>query len=67
MTTSLKCSTLTVLIVPAYQDESPEEVEIEKTRKRFKDVEAQKIRDDVTIQVRFNVIQQSLFDQYQLH
>ncbi|XP_068981009.1 DC-STAMP domain-containing protein 2-like [Bombus flavifrons] len=50
-TTSLKCTTLTVLIVAAYQDESPEEVEIEKTRKRFKDVEAQKIRDDVTIQI----------------
>ncbi|CAK9819578.1 DC-STAMP domain-containing protein 2, partial [Anthophora quadrimaculata] len=34
-----------------YQDESPEEVETEKRREPFKDVEAQKIRDDVTIQI----------------
>ncbi|XP_026666827.1 DC-STAMP domain-containing protein 2-like [Ceratina calcarata] len=34
-----------------YQEESPEEVEIVKRRKSFKDVEAQKIRDDVTIQI----------------
>ncbi|KAF3430240.1 hypothetical protein E2986_05482 [Frieseomelitta varia] len=34
-----------------YQDESPEEIEIVKVKKRFKDVEAQKIRDDVTIQI----------------
>lgn len=41
------------MIVSAYQDESPVEVETEKGREPFKDVEAQKIRDDVTIQVRF--------------
>ncbi|KOX69325.1 DC-STAMP domain-containing protein 2, partial [Melipona quadrifasciata] len=34
-----------------YQDESPEEIEIVKAKERFKDVEAQKIRDDVTIQI----------------
>ncbi|XP_060823568.1 DC-STAMP domain-containing protein 2-like [Bombus pascuorum] len=46
-----------------YQDESPEEVEMEKTRKRFKDVEAQKIRDDVTIQI-FNqpLVKESISD-----
>ncbi|XP_076544271.1 uncharacterized protein LOC143305224 [Osmia lignaria lignaria] len=34
-----------------YQDESPQEAEIEKCREPFKDLEAQKIRDDVTIQI----------------
>ncbi|XP_076757059.1 DC-STAMP domain-containing protein 2 [Xylocopa sonorina] len=34
-----------------YQDESPEEVEIERRREPFRDVEAQRIRDDVTIQI----------------
>ncbi|XP_017788733.1 PREDICTED: uncharacterized protein LOC108571245 [Habropoda laboriosa] len=34
-----------------YQDESPEELEIEKRREPFRDVEAQRIRDDVTIQI----------------
>ncbi|XP_054003275.1 DC-STAMP domain-containing protein 2-like [Hylaeus anthracinus] len=34
-----------------YQDESPKEEEIRKRRPPFKDVEAQKIRDDVTIQI----------------
>ncbi|XP_043264952.1 DC-STAMP domain-containing protein 2-like [Colletes gigas] len=34
-----------------YQDVSPREVEIEKRKETFKDVEAQRIRDDVTIQI----------------
>lgn len=41
------------MIVSAYQDESPGETEkVEKRREPFRDIEAQRIRDDVTIQVR---------------
>lgn len=40
----------------AYQEESPQEIitgEIKHRKAPFKDVEAQKIREDVTIQVRY--------------
>jgi len=37
--------------VPAYQEGS-QEIEIEHRRTPFRDIEAQKIREDVTIQVR---------------
>ncbi|KZC07082.1 hypothetical protein WN55_08464, partial [Dufourea novaeangliae] len=39
------------LIMSAYQEESPREVKVKKYREPFKDVEAQQICDDVTIQV----------------
>lgn len=44
-------------IVSEYQEEEPPEEppEIVKRKIPFKDVEAQRIRDDVTIQVRFNI------------
>lgn len=36
----------------AYQERSSREIEIERRKTPFKDVEAQKIREDVTIQVK---------------
>lgn len=39
--------------MPGYQEGS-REIEIEHRRMPFKDIEAQKIREDVTIQVRHN-------------
>lgn len=51
--------TLKVIIeipIPGYQDESSHEIEVVHRRIPFKDVEAQKIKEDVTIQVRYRVL-----------
>lgn len=45
--------------MPGYQEGS-REIEIEHRRMPFKDIEAQKIREDVTIQVRHNSYKKSI-------
>lgn len=49
-----------IMYVSAYQERSSREIEIERRKTPFKDVEAQKIREDVTIQVKCYLFHQGL-------
>lgn len=52
-------------ILKAYQDESPGEFDVTQQKIPYKDIEAQKIRDDVTIQVKKKLEKHIPFDSIQ--